>query len=368
MKDNFSGVYKGEKVLVTGHTGFKGSWLSLWLIKLDAKVVGYSLDPPTKPNHFELLNLDMVSIIGDIRDRDKLNATFKEYKPEIVFHLAAQPLVRYSYINLVETFETNVMGTINVFEACKNIETVRAIVNITSDKCYENKEWVWGYRENDPMGGYDPYSASKGCAELVTSSYRRSFFNPEDYGKKHKVLLASARSGNVMGGGDWGEDRLMPDIVRAISKNENLYIRNPKATRPWQHVLEPLSGYLLLGQKLLEGEIEFADAWNFGPGEESHIDVETVVKSIKKRWSMFEYEISTNPDTPHEAKLLKLDCSKASTLLQWKPIWSFEKALDITVEWYREYYEKGKISSLEDLEKYINDAETRNIEWIGRPL
>lgn len=358
----FDDIYHNRNVLITGHTGFKGSWLSLWLVKLGAKVVGYALEPPTKPSHFELLNLDMVSITGDIRDRDKLNTTFKEYKPEIVFHLAAQPLVRYSYINPVETFETNVMGTINVFEVCKNTETVRAIVNVTSDKCYENREWVWGYRENDPMGGYDPYSASKGCAELTTSSYRRSFFNPDGYGKKHNILLASARSGNVIGGGDWGEDRLIPDIVRAISKNETLYIRNPKATRPWQHVLEPLCGYLMLGQKLLEGRKEFADAWNFGPNEEGHINVETVVKSIKERWDRFEYEIDTESDNPREANLLKLDCSKANTLLRWKPIWDFEKAIDVTVRWYREYYENRKINSLKDLEEYINHAKMKNID------
>jgi CDP-glucose 4,6-dehydratase len=363
MNKAFNDVYGEKRVLVTGHTGFKGSWLSLWLIKLGAKVIGYALEPPTKLSHFELLNLDMVSIIGDIRDRNKLNATFKEYKPDIVFHLAAQPLVRYSYLNPVETFETNVMGTINVFEACKNTETVRAILNITSDKCYENKEWVWGYRENDPMGGYDPYSASKGCAELVTSSYRRSFFNSDDYGKNHNILIASVRSGNVIGGGDWSKDRLIPDIVRAISKNEKLYIRNPKATRPWQHVLEPLSGYLMLGQKLLEGRKEFADAWNFGPDEEGHINVETIVKSIKERWDRFEYEIDTESDNPHEARLLKLDCSKAHTLLRWKPVWGFKKALDVTVRWYKEYYENVKIYSLEDLEEYINNDEMKNIEW-----
>jgi len=366
MEETFNGVYKNKRVLVTGNTGFKGSWLSLWLIKLGAEVIGYSLEPPTKPSHFELLDLDMVSIIGDIRDRDKLNTTFKKYKPNIVFHLAAQPLVRYSYINPVETFETNVMGIINVFEACKNTETVRAIVIITSDKCYENREWIWGYRENDPMGGYDPYSASKGCAELVTSSYRRSFFNPDDYGKKHNILLASVRSGNVIGGGDWGEDRLIPDIVRAISKKEKLYIRNPKATRPWQHVLEPLSGYLMLGQKLLEGREEFVEAWNFGPGEENHIDVETVVKGAKKRWNSFEYEIDKKSDTPHEAKLLRLDCSKAHSLLSWKPVWDFNKTLDVTVRWYKEYYENANIYSLKDLKEYINHAETNNIGWTGK--
>jgi len=360
----FNDIYKDKKVLVTGHTGFKGSWLSLWLIKLGANVIGYSLEPPTKPSHFELLNLGMVSIIGDIRDRDKLNSTFKTHKPEIVFHLAAQPLVRLSYINPVETFEINVIGTINVFEACKITDSVHAIVNVTSDKCYENREWIWGYRENDPMGGYDPYSTSKGCAELVTTSYRRSFFNTSDYGKKHNILIASVRSGNVIGGGDWREDRLIPDIVKAISKREKLKIRNPKATRPWQHVLEPLSGYLMLGQKLLEGRKEYGDAWNFGPNEESHIDVETVVKSIKKRWNRFEYEIDSITNYPHEAKLLKLDCSKARTLLKWKPVWDFEQTLDITVRWYREYYEKGNINTMMDLEEYIACAKIENIEWV----
>jgi len=363
MDSLFKGIYKAKKVLITGHTGFKGSWLSLWLIKLGAKAVGYSLEPPTKPNHFGLLKLDMNSVIGDIRNKNKLNSTFKKYKPEIVFHLAAQPLVRYSYINPVETFETNVMGTLNVFEACRNTESVRVIVNITSDKCYENKEWVWGYRENDPMGGYDPYSASKGCSELITSSYRRAFLNPDDYGKKHNILLASVRSGNVIGGGDWGKDRLIPDIVRAINKNEKLCIRNPNATRPWQHVLESLSGYLMLGQKLLEGKKQFADAWNFGPNEENHIDVETVVKAVKKRWDIFEYEIDKKSENPHEAKLLKLDCSKAWTLLCWCPVWNFEKALDATVKWYKEYYENRKIRSLEDLEQYIKDAIIKNTKW-----
>jgi CDP-glucose 4,6-dehydratase len=224
----------------------------------------------------------MVSVIGDIRDSDKLNAVFAQYQPEIVFHLAAQPLVRLSYKEPVETFETNVIGTLKVFEACRNTKSVRAIVNITSDKCYENKEWVWGYRENDPMGGYDPYSASKGCAELVTSSYRNSFFNVNEYGKSHNVLLASCRAGNVIGGGDWAKDRLMTDIMVAVSQGKKVVIRNPRATRPWQHVLEPLSGYLMLGQKLLEGKKEFAQAWNFGPGEQGAITVKEVVENIKK--------------------------------------------------------------------------------------
>ncbi len=356
----FNNIYSGKRVLITGHTGFKGSWLSLWLIKLGAKVIGYSLAPPTTPNHFELLKLDMVSIIGDIRDREKVNSTFKAYKPDIVFHLAAQPLVRYSYINPVETFETNVMGTINIFEACKNTDTVRAIVNITSDKCYENREWVWGYRESDPMGGYDPYSASKGCAELVTSSYRNSFFNPSPpltFSPSHNsILLASARAGNVIGGGDWAEDRLIPDIMRAISKNEKVIIRNPKATRPWQHVLEPLSGYLMLGQTLLEGRKEFAEGWNFGPDDESNINVINVVESIKQSWNKIEYEIRENANNPHEAGLLKLDCSKAHSRLGWRPVWDIKKALETTTKWYKEFYENGKITSLDDLDKYIEDA------------
>jgi CDP-glucose 4,6-dehydratase len=358
----FGNIYNGKTVFITGHTGFKGSWLSLWLTKLGAKVVGYALEPPTKPNHFDLLNLDIISIIGDIRDKDKLNSVIKEYKPEIVFHLASQPLVRYSYNNPLETFEINVIGTINLFEACKNVDSIRAIINVTSDKCYENREWFWGYRESDPLGGYDPYSASKACSEIVTSCYRKSFFNLEDYGEKHNILLASVRAGNVIGGGDWREDRLIPDIVRSVIKKEKLKIRNPKATRPWQHVLEALSGYLILGQKLLEGRKDFADAWNFGPNEDNHIDVETVVREVKNRWSNFEYEIdSTNH--PHEAKLLKLDSSKARNLLRWRPVWNFEKTIDVTVNWYREYYENGNICSFRDLEEYIKCAKIENIDW-----
>ncbi len=353
MKDIFNGIYKGKKILVTGHTGFKGSWLSFWLIGLGANVIGYSLKPPTKPSHFELLDLDMISIIGDIRDREKLNAALKTWKPEAIFHLAAQPLVRYSYLNPIETFETNIIGTINILENCRYSESVRSIINITSDKCYENKEWARGYKENEPMGGHDPYSASKGCAELVTNSYRRSYFDPVDYDKKHNILLASARSGNVIGGGDWGEDRLIPDIVKAIIKNKKLMIRNPKATRPWQHVLECLYGYLMLGRKLLEGKKEFANAWNFGPNEKDNIDVATVVKEIKKKWNKFEYRIDKKSNKLHEAIRLNLDCTKAHTLLRWNPVWNLQKALDATVKWYQQYYEEGRICSAENLEEYI---------------
>lgn len=363
----FNNIYYGKRVLVTGHTGFKGSWLCLWLKELGANVIGYSLPPPTDPNHFELLYLDIVSITGNVRDFGKLKEAIQCHKPEIVFHLAAQPLVRYSYKNPVETFETNVMGTMNVLEACRQTESVKVIVNITSDKCYENREWVWGYRENDPMGGYDPYSASKGCAELVTKCYRNSFFNPSHpltfSPSNNSILLASARAGNVIGGGDWAEDRLLPDIMRAVSKEEKVIIRNPNATRPWQHVLEPLSGYLMLGQKLLEGRKEFAEGWNFGPDDESNICVEDVVSCVKSDWERVDYEIRSSQDNPHEAGFLKLDCSKAHSRLKWKPVWDIKKTLEITIKWYKEFYENGIILSLNNLHEYVEDAMKKALIW-----
>ena len=366
----FNGIYKNKTVLVTGHTGFKGSWLVFWLINMGAKVIGYSLEAPTKPSHYELLikneilknGEDFVSIIGDIRDLNKLQEIFEKYKPDIVFHLAAQPLVRFSYEDPIETYETNVLGTLNVFEACRKND-VKAIVNITSDKCYENREWVWGYRENDPLGGYDPYSSSKGCAELLTTSYRNSYFNLYDYDIKHHTLLASCRAGNVIGGGDWGKDRLIPDIMKAVSKNEKVRIRNPKATRPWQHVLEPLSGYLMIGQKLLEGKKEFAEAWNFGPSDEGAITVEEVVKHIKRYWKKIDYELNTDENHPHEANLLKLDCSKAHIKLKWKDVWDSQKTFEVTTKWYKSFYEKNIILTLKDLEDYIKDAKSKHIEW-----
>ena len=349
----FGGIYRQRKVLITGHTGFKGSWLAYWLIKIGATVCGYALNPPTNPNHFDLLKLDIQSNIGDIRDLETLKGVLGHFKPEIVFHLAAQPLVRLSYREPRETFETNVMGTINVLEACRQTESVRAIVNITSDKCYENKEWVWGYRENDAMGGYDPYSASKGCAELVANCYRNSYFNLADYGRSHSLLLASCRAGNVIGGGDWAEDRLIPDIMKAVSKGETVIIRSPNSTRPWQHVLEPLSGYLLVGQKLLEGKKEFAEAWNFGPGDSEIINVETVVKYIQKYWPEVKYKIEPPKEAPHEANLLKLDCSKAHTKLKWKETWNSEMAFEKTTSWYRNYYDSEKVNTDRDLTSFI---------------
>lgn len=362
MEDLFCGIYKNKTVLVTGHTGFKGSWLVYWLLQMGAKVVGYSLKAPTNPNHYELLNLDMISILGDIRDLDKLNETFKKYKPDIVFHLAAQALVRFSYENPIETYETNVMGTLKVLESCKNSD-VKAIVNITSDKAYENKEWIWGYKEIDPMGGYDPYSSSKGCADILATSYRNSYFNINDYKTKHNTLLATCRAGNVIGGGDWAKDRLMTDIILCVSCGKKVSIRNPKATRPWQHVLEPLSGYLQIGQKLLEEKIEFSDAWNFGPMEEGSITVEEVVKNVKKYWDKIDYEINSDQNQPHEANLLKLDCSKAHTLLKWKDVWDSNTTFEKTVNWYKAYYEEGKVLTKEDLKSYIYDARTKGLEW-----
>jgi CDP-glucose 4,6-dehydratase len=363
MQKLFGGIYQNKTVLVTGHTGFKGSWLVYWLSQMGARVIGYSLEAPTNPNHIELLDLDMVSIMGDIRDQERLSKAFEVHRPDIVFHLAAQPLVRFSYEDPIETYETNVIGTLKVLEACRKYN-VKAIVNITSDKAYENKEWVWGYRENDPMGGYDPYSSSKGCADLLASSYRNSYFNPSNYKKTHHTLLATCRAGNVIGGGDWAKDRLITDIMVSVSKNKKVSIRNPHATRPWQHVLEPLSGYLHVGRKLLEEKVEFGEAWNFGPSDEGSITVEEVVKNIKKYWDKIDYEISEDPEQLHEANLLKLDCSKAHIKLKWKDVWDSNTTFEKTVKWYKAYYEENeKILTQNDLESYIVDAKAKKIEW-----
>lgn len=357
----FNNIYKGKTVLLTGHTGFKGSWLALWLHEMGAKVIGFSKDYPSEPTHFQLLNLDITSIIGDIRDLKHLKSVFEEYQPDIVFHLAAQALVRYSYNEPIETFETNVMGTVNMYECALQTSSLKAFVNITSDKAYENKEWVWGYRENDPMGGHDPYSASKGCAELVTSSYRNSFFQHTD------KLLASARAGNVIGGGDWALDRLVPDIFKATSKSETVIIRNINATRPWQHVLEPLSGYLLLGQLLLEKNSKAAEGWNFGPNDDDTRAVGNVIENIQKHWSEVQYEVFQDKNQPHEANLLKLDCSKALAYLQWKPVWHFDQTIEYTTNWYKDYYNNKNLNvadrSKADLYKYIEDAKNKGLKW-----
>ena len=367
MGQLFNNIYKGKKVLLTGHTGFKGSWLTLWLKQLGAEVIGYSLEPPTNPSLFEILNLEkeIIHVIGDIRNEKRLKETFKKYKPDIVIHMAAQPLVRYSYMNPKETYETNVIGTLNVFEAVKETETVRVVINVTSDKCYENKEWVYGYRENDPMGGYDPYSSSKGCAELLTSAYRNSFFNPENYGKTHNVALASVRAGNVIGGGDWAEDRLIPDCIRALSKKETIYIRNPHATRPWQHVLEPLSGYLWLGALMWQDPTKYSEGWNFGPNDEDILTVEEIVKDVIKIWGNGEYVVNSD-NRFHEAKLLKLDISKAHFYLKWKPVYNAKKSLVETVNWYKTYFsnpEKIYDFTINQLLSYIKEAENKGLIW-----
>lgn len=365
MVNLFNSIYKGKKVLVTGHTGFKGAWLCLWLKELGANVIGYSLNPNTKPSFFEILNIDkeIVSIIGDIRDEKYLNDVIENYEPEIVFHLAAQPLVRLSYIDPKNTYETNVIGTLNLFESIRKSSSVKAIVNITTDKCYDNKEWVYGYRETDPMGGYDPYSSSKGCVELLTNSYRQSFFN------NLNISVASVRAGNVIGGGDWAEDRLIPDIARAISQNKEIITRNPNATRPWQYVLEPLSGYLLIGSYMLENTIDCSEAWNFGPNDNDILSVDEVIKKSITTWGKGKFRIDNYDNHPHEAKLLKLDISKAKANLKWKPIYNSNIAIDETIKWYKEFYENDKFDvkqfSIYQIRNYVEKAKNNNVVWSG---
>lgn len=331
-----SSFWQGKRVFLTGHTGFKGSWLSLWLQQLGAEVTGFSLVPSTQPNLFETANVEngMTSIIGDIRDLEHVKKVFKQVQPEIVIHMAAQALVRYSYDNPVETYATNVMGTLHVLEAIRSITTVRSAVMITTDKCYENKEWQWGYRENEAMGGHDPYSSSKGCAELLIASYRNSFF-PAGKHNQHQTAIASARAGNVIGGGDWSEDRLVPDIIKAFVNQKTVNIRNPKAIRPWQHVLEPLSGYLVLAEKLYTEGNEFAEAWNFGPKSEDVKPVQWIVEKMALQWGD---KVKWNVDTeehPHEAHYLRLDCSKANENLHWHPQWDLPHALQKIIKWHK---------------------------------
>ena len=353
--------WRDKCVLLTGHTGFKGSWLSLWLQSMGAQVVGYALAPPTNPSLFEVAEVGngMTSIIGDIRDLERLRKVFVEHRPEIVIHMAAQPLVRYTYVEPVETYSTNVMGTVNLLEAVRSTDSVKAVVNVTSDKCYENREWVWGYRENEAMGGYDPYSNSKGCAELVTAAYRNSYFHPEQY-KTHGVAIASGRAGNVIGGGDWAGDRLIPDIMRAISQGKPVNIRNPHAIRPWQHVLEPLSGYILLAQKLYEEGAAYAEGWNFGPNDEDAKPVQWIVEKLTEAWGEGASWVLDGGDHPHEAHYLKLDCSKAKARLDWHPRWHLDETLDKIVSWHK-YYQQGadmKAVTLAQIDMYSKGART----------
>jgi CDP-glucose 4,6-dehydratase len=328
--------WRGKRVFLTGHTGFKGSWLSLWLQQLGAELTGYSLQPPTQPSLFDkaVVGREMRSIIGDIRDSVKLISAVREVAPHIVIHMAAQPLVRRSYADPVETYTTNVMGTVHLLEAVRQCNSVRAVVNVTTDKCYENREWLWPYRENEAMGGYDPYSSSKGCAELVTAAYRNSYFNTNDFAQ-HQVALASARAGNVIGGGDWAQDRLVPDIMAAFARNEPVLIRNPHAVRPWQHVLEPLRGYLMLAERLFIDGSSYAEAFNFGPREDDVQSVDWIVRQLAVEWSDSAMWRVDGANHPHEASMLRLDISKALHQLAWRPVLDLNAGLQLTVNWIR---------------------------------
>ena len=336
----YNDFYKGKRILITGHTGFKGSWLSIWLHELGAEVIGVGLEPLTKRDNFVLSGIGkkiMADIRADVRDGQKLKEIFQKYRPEIVFHLAAQPLVRLSYEIPIETYEINVMGTINVMEAIRATDSVRVAVMITTDKCYENREQIWGYRENEPMGGVDPYSSSKGAAEIAIASWRRSFFNPMDYGVKHHVSLASVRAGNVIGGGDWALDRIVPDCIKALEAGRPIEIRSPQAIRPWQHVLEPLGGYMLLAQKMWNEPTRYCEGWNFGPRAESIITVWEVAEKVIKFYGSGELKNVSDPNALHEAKLLMLDISKARFMLGWEPRMNVSQCIELTVDWYKKY-------------------------------
>lgn len=345
--------WRNKKVFITGHTGFKGAWLSLWLQDCGAILMGYALAPNTQPNLFDaaLVANGMVSVIGDVRDLEKITKTMIDFSPDVVIHMAAQPLVRLSYKNPVDTYSTNVMGTVNLLEAVRKTASVKAVVNVTTDKCYENNEWIWGYREHEPMGGHDPYSNSKGCSELVTAAYRSSFFNYLGSAK-----IASGRAGNVIGGGDWAEDRLIPDIFKSFENKKPVVVRNPSATRPWQHVLEPLSGYLVLAERLyLDGD-EYAEGWNFGPEDADVKPVREIIDYLVDRWGAGASWIHDESEQPHEAQLLKLDISKAKKLLKWAPKLSLFTALDSIVEWHKEWVQGGDVKAitLKQIHKFEN--------------
>ncbi len=355
----FSDCYRGRRVLITGHTGFKGSWLALWLHDLGANVTGVALDPETAPNHLSLLGLPIFDERCDIRNSSDIERVIAAAQPEIVFHLAAQPLVRRSYRLPLDTWSTNVMGTANVLEAVRSQSSVRAVVVVTTDKCYENQEWTWGYRETDPLGGHDPYSASKAGSELVAASYRHSFF-----GSDASPLVATARAGNVIGGGDWSEDRLIPDLVRAVASRSSLEIRSPNATRPWQHVLESLSGYLTLGQRLLAGDRSCAEPWNFGPGQDDNRSVAEILKRLSGLWSEVNWHITEQPQ-PHETNQLYLDSAKARSALHWRPVWNLDSTLLKTAEWYRAWLSERRVISRQQLIDYVREAATAGLSWVG---
>jgi|SaaInlStandDraft_7_1057024.scaffolds.fasta_scaffold01570_8 CDP-glucose 4,6-dehydratase len=368
LKDLFGGVFQNKKIFVTGHTGFQGSWLTLWLKSLGAKVTGYSLLPPTKPSLFEILQLkqDINHIVGDVRDHSFLQKCLIKHKPDIVFHLAAQPLVRLSYEKPVDTFHTNIMGTVNLLEAIRNTQSVKAGIIITSDKCYENKEWGFAYRENDPLGGFDPYSASKGATEIVTSSYSRSFFHSNN--KKRKIGIATVRAGNVIGGGDWAQDRIVPDCIRSIYSGKQILIRNPKSIRPWQHVLEPISGMLLLASKLWDNPHSYNESWNFGPNLSTNVTVKElviqIIKELKQKpnWK----DVSKNTKSAvHEANFLRLDSTKANNLLGWRQTYDNKETISETTSWYQNYIKKTEMKkfTLLQIKKYVEKAKHMNAAW-----
>lgn len=357
MIDIFDNFYKGKKVLVTGHTGFKGSWLSIWLHEMGAEVIGVGLDPYSEKDNYFLSGIGKKikeDLRADIRDGQKMKEIFAEYQPEIVFHLAAQPLVRLSYDEPVMTYETNVMGTINIMEAIRAGNSVKVGVMITTDKCYENKEQMHGYKEDDPFGGYDPYSSSKGACEIAIQSWRRSFFNPEDFGKKHNVSLASVRAGNVIGGGDWALDRIIPDCIKALEADKVIEIRSPKAIRPWEHVLEPLSGYMMLAQKMWNNPTEYCEGWNFGPESDSISTVWEVASALVDNFGKGELKDISDPNAVHEANLLMLDITKAKTRLGWKPRLDAKQTIDLVADWYKRY-KKEEVYQLciEEIEKFL---------------
>lgn len=365
----YKNIYKDKVVLVTGDTGFKGSWLSVWLTELGANVIGYALEPPSEPSNFAVSRMPdhITHVHGDILDYNRLTDVFQKYQPEFVFHLAAQAVVRSSYTNPKLTFDTNAGGTVNVLEAVRNNPGVRVLLCITSDKCYENREWVWGYRECDPMGGFDPYSASKGCAELIVSSYLRSFFSNPDRGDC-RLGIASARAGNAVGGGDWGADRLIPDCVRSLCRDDAIRIRNPFAVRPWQHVLELLSGYLWLGALLWDDPEKYGGPWNFGPGDMEHLSVKDIVSRFISIWGSGSWEDLSGSTGPHEAAMLKLCCDKANVCLTWRNTLSINDCIEMTAEWYKAYYGMTKDKSMypfcvEQINAYTEKAGINGLPW-----
>ncbi len=355
VKRNYLSVFQGKRVMITGDTGFKGSWLSLWMHMLGAEVLGYALPPLRDHDHFHLLRLDKLirHIDGDIRDLSLLNKVCTEFQPEFLFHLAAQPLVRLSYEEPKLTFDTNIGGSVNVLETVRMTSSLRSVIYVTSDKCYKNKEWVWGYRESDELGGHDPYSASKAAAEIVFSAYRDSFFI-----KRPELGIASVRAGNVIGGGDWATDRIVPDCIRALQQNQPIILRNPMATRPWQHVLEPLYGYMLLAVHLYEKASRFSGSWNFGPNIESNRTVRELSEEIIFNWKQGEIQTSSNENSVHEANLLQLNCDKVKQLLGWRPNWNFKRTVSETANWYKELMDGKEAVELtgKQINMYMGDV------------